>query len=92
MPIKKAAKKAQRVTGRHQERNVLIKKKVRDAIRAARSAITAKKTDEAKKTVTNANSLLDRAAKKGVYHKRTAARLKSRLATSLAKIGGTKKA
>lgn len=86
MPIKKAAKKAQRVTKRRSKLNTAIKEKVRASIVAVRKNLAAKKIDEAKKSLKQAASQLDRAVKKGVYHRRTAARLKSRLSAAIKRL------
>lgn len=79
MPVTKTAKRALRGSKRKQEANSLLRAKLEIAIRKA-------KKETSKKTVAEAISLVDRAAKKGLFHKNKAARLKS----SLAKLRPTK--
>jgi small subunit ribosomal protein S20 len=79
MPIKKSAKKYMRVTERKTEKNRKIRGSFRSAIKKTREAVTANKTDEAKKWLASAIKSLDKAAQKKVIKKNTAARKKSRL-------------
>jgi len=65
-------------------RNISIKSAVGTAVRQARAATTAAPA-EAAKALRSASRALDKAATKGVIHKRTAARKKSRLAQRLNK-------
>lgn len=62
------------------ERNRALKSSVRTQVKAARAAITGTDEKAAKTKVVAAESALDRAASKGVIHRRTAARKKARLA------------
>lgn len=73
MPVTKSAKKALRRDQRRTVINKRIKRRVRQVLKKARQKPT-------KKALALAASVLDRAAKKHVIHKRKAARLKSRLA------------
>lgn len=73
MPVSFSAKKALRRDQRRRQINLKIKEKYKLALKKARKSRT-------KKTLKEAYSLLDQAAKKRVIHKRKAARLKSRLA------------
>lgn len=73
MPITASAKKALRQDRRRAIINKRIKRKIKEALKKARQKPT-------KKTLAEAASALDRAAKKKIIHKNKAARLKSRLA------------
>lgn len=72
MPVTKTAERALRVSKRKQLVNKLITNSLDIAIRKARKSKT-------KKTIQEASSLADRAAKKGVIHKNKASRIKSQL-------------
>jgi small subunit ribosomal protein S20 len=58
-------------------RNRKVKSQVRGAVKAARKAETA---EDAQTKLVAASSTIDKAVKKGILHKRAAARKKSRLA------------
>lgn len=73
MPVTKSAKGALNMSIRRRAENLRVEKKVKEALKAMRSAPTP--TNLAK-----AYSAIDRAAKKYVIHKNKAARLKSSLA------------
>ncbi len=81
MPRTKSAKKAMRQTKSRTERNRAQRSQLRSAIKKVRSATTAA---EAEKAFGSAATLLDRAGRKNVVHRNTAARLKSRLAKAVA--------
>jgi small subunit ribosomal protein S20 len=83
MSIKHAAAKAIRKSAKNRVFNLKVKGEFKELIKQARKHITAKKLDDAKKTVVSAVKSLDKAARKGVIKKNTAARLKSRLMKSL---------
>lgn len=74
----KSAKKAIRVSFRKKNVNSNIKKAYRTARTDAVKAITTK-SSKLKVTINKAFSEIDKAAKKGVIHKNTANRYKSRL-------------
>ncbi|EKE10821.1 MAG: hypothetical protein ACD_15C00195G0012 [uncultured bacterium] len=79
MPIKKSAKKYMRVTERKTEINKKIKGLFRSAIKKASEAITKNDTQTAQEWAKKAFQALDKAAKKDIISKNTAARKKSRL-------------
>ncbi len=82
MPIIKSAKKKLRQDKKRTQRNAVVKKNYKKAIKKARSGITGK----AQKGATSAlYSTLDKAVKKGLMHKNKAARLKSRISARKAK-------
>jgi len=70
MPITKTAKRALRATKRKELVNAVFSKRLEIALRNAKKAPTQAKLKAA-------FSLIDKAAKKGLYHKNKAARLKS---------------
>ena len=76
MPVTVSAKKALRRDRRRTIVNKKIRIKIKEAVKAARKKPTPK-------TLKEAYSALDRAAKKKVIHKNKASRLKSRLAKLL---------
>ncbi|MBK8190265.1 MAG: 30S ribosomal protein S20 [Vampirovibrionales bacterium] len=80
MPNIQSAKKRVQVSERNRERNIAIRSAVRTAIKKALLAAKAN-TDasDVSKTAQNAYSVIDRAVLKGILHKNTGARYKSRL-------------
>ena len=68
--------KRNRQNERHRERN----KNVRTALKTASKKVRSATGDEAQSLARDASRALDQAASKGILHKRTAARRKSRLA------------
>ena len=60
-----------------------VRSAARTAVRKAREAIASGKPDVAKSEVQKATVALARAAKKGVVHRRTAARTTARIASAL---------
>lgn len=83
MPHLHAASKYVRTSKRNATKNALILGPMRTAVKDVRSAITAGKIDDARKAFTTAVSKLDRAARKGIIKKNTAARTKSRLSRAI---------
>ncbi len=81
---KSSAKRA-RQTEVRTERNRAIKSRTRTAVKAFREAV-AKKDDAAKELLALATKALNKAASKGVIHKRTAARSVSRLTQAYKKL------
>ena len=67
-------------------RNKAVKSSVKTAIKKVTAAIEAKDKDAAAKALVAATSTIDKAAKKGVYHKNTASRKVARLAQSVNKM------
>jgi len=65
-------------------RNLNVRSQVKTMIRKARVTIGGSNTAAAAESVKVANRLLDKAAAKGIIHKRQAARRKSRLARRFA--------
>ena len=86
MPNIKSAKKRILVDRRNAERNKAIKSKVKTAIKGVDAAIAAGDKDAASKALTTAISEINRAASKGVFHKKTASRKISRITVAVNKI------
>lgn len=85
--VKKVLKK-KKSSVRKRAKQALARKKVHSAVKSKmRKVVKSAKTAAASKPemLSNAYSEIDKAAKKGTIHKRTAARQKSRLAKSLIK-------
>jgi small subunit ribosomal protein S20 len=76
MPHHKSAEKRVRTNDKARLANLAVKSRVRSALRKVREAKT--RTD-AQARLETALSVLDRAAQKGVIHRTTASRNKSRL-------------
>ena len=82
----KSAKKRILVDRRNAERNKAIKSKVKTAVQGVDAAIAAGDKDAASKALTTAISEINRAASKGVFHKKTASRKISRITIAVNKI------
>ena len=82
----KSAKKRILVDRRNAERNKAIKSKVKTAIKSVDAATAAGDKDAASKALTTAISEINRAASKGVFHKKTASRKISRITVAVNKI------
>jgi len=76
----KSAKKRILVTSKRQARNRHIKSSTKTAIKKLTAAVGAGQKDEVHVLLSQATAAIDTACSKGVYHKNTAARKKSRLA------------
>ena len=79
----KSALKAHRQNIVRRARNRDKRSELRTGLKAIRAALTAGKIDEAKELLTKATSLVDKMAGKGIIHKNTAGRYKSRIAAKL---------
>lgn len=82
----KSAKKRIEVTRIRTERNKSIKSGVKTAIKKVDAAIAANDKAAATEALKNATKAIDMATTKGVYHKNTAARKVSRIASAVAKM------
>ena len=85
MPIKESAKKELRKAKKRRVLNVQRQKTMRDSLKNIKKLMLAGKKDEAKKLLSAAYQAIDKAAKRGVIKKNTAARKKSRLTKALNK-------
>ena len=80
MPNINSAKKRVDVTERNKLRNIAIKSSVKTVVKKVYEAIKANETaEQIQEAVNKAYSLIDKAVSKGVLHKNTAARKKSRI-------------
>lgn len=77
MPTHASTAKRMRSDKKRRVRSRMVKSMVRSAQKKARQAPN---KDQAQANLTKATSLLDKAVSKGVIHRRTASRQKSRLA------------
>ncbi|OEF96247.1 30S ribosomal protein S20 [Desulfuribacillus alkaliarsenatis] len=82
----KSAKKRISVTARKHERNVVIKSKLKTAIKKFETAVNDTNLELAQQELLQATKTLDKAVSKGIIHKNLAARKKSRLANRLNKL------
>ena len=81
----KASKKDILRSRKNHQRNLDVRSRAKTWIGKARVAIRSSDASAAGQLVQHASRLLDKAAAKGIIHKRQAARRKSRLARQLAK-------
>lgn len=79
MPITKSAKKALRGSLVKKAMNDRNKKNIKETVKKIEKLVKEKKKTEAKKLLTSAYSVIDKAAKRGVIKKNTASRKKARL-------------
>ncbi len=82
----KSAKKRILVNRTKADRNKAIKSGVKTAIKKVNAAVEANDKEAAKAALIAATSTIDKAAKKGVYHKNNAARKVSKLAVAVNKM------
>lgn len=82
----KSAKKRILVSERNAARNKSVKSKVKTAIKKVEAAIAANDKAAAQTALTAAISELDKAASKGIFHKKTVSRKISRLTIAVNKI------
>lgn len=83
MPNLKSSKKRLRIARKAQFRNKVLRTAMRTAIKKVR---TAEDAAQAQTALLSATSLIDRTAKKGIIHKGTASRYKSRLTLQVQKM------
>lgn len=75
----KSALKAHRQNIKRREHNRELRSKLRTGLKAIRKSLDANDIDGAKQSLTATQSLVDKMAAKGMIHRNTAARYKSRL-------------
>ncbi len=80
MPNIKSAIKRVKTSETRRAHNASIKSDMRTAVKKVEAFVANEEMDNAKVAFTAAASKLDNAARKGIIHKNTAARQKSRLA------------
>jgi len=83
LPNIKSAKKRVQVTEKRTLRNRRVKSMVKSAIKRFEETLNKGDTETAKEDLRRANRMIDKAVSKGVIHKNTAARKKSRMNAKL---------
>mgnify|MGYP006289365209 CR=1 FL=1 len=78
-----SAAKRHRQSERRRVRNRAVRSQVRSSIRKFLAAVHTNNREQASDQLKSVTQLIDSAAHKGVYHKNTAARTKSRLTRKL---------
>lgn len=86
----KSAKKRILVAEKNRIRNVAFKSSIKTAVKKVLEFANAGAQDELKAALSKAYQLCDKAVSKGVLHKNTAARKKSRLTKAINKIAASK--
>ena len=74
-----SAEKSDRQGEKRRLRNKMIKSRAKTLAKDFAALVEEKKKDEARKMLVELSSFLDKAVSKGVYHRNTAARKKSRM-------------
>ena len=82
----KSGKKRSRVAEKKKKKNKSVRSKVKTAIKKVDAAIEANDKAAAQEALRAAVSELDKATKKGIYHKNTTARKVSRLTIAVNKL------
>ena len=82
----KSAKKRIGITAKKTLRNKMIKSRAKTEVKKVVSAISGGNPGDAAAALSKATSSIDRAVSKGVFHKNTASRKKSRLAKMVNKM------
>ncbi len=81
----KSALKANRQNIKRREHNRELRSKLRTGLKAIRKSLDDKNMDAAKAAVKGLQSLVDKMATKGIIHRNTASRLKSRVSARITK-------
>ena len=81
----KSALKANRQNIKRREHNRQMRSKLRSALKAIRASLDAKDLSGAKAALSQTVSIVDKMATKGIIHRNTAGRYKSRLASRISK-------
>ena len=82
----KSAKKRILIAEANRQRNVAFKSEIKTAIKNALALAESDDKDALNASISKVYKLCDKAVSKGVYHKNTAARKKSRLALAIKKL------
>ena len=81
----KSALKANRQNVKRREHNRQMRTKLRSALKAIRVSLDAKDLTAAKAALSQTVSIVDKMATKGIIHRNTAGRYKSRIAARMSK-------
>ena len=84
----KSALKANRQNVRRREHNRQLRSRLRTALKAIRASLDSNDVDGAKNALSQTVSIVDKMATKGIIHRNTAGRYKSRLTARLTKSAG----
>lgn len=87
MAIHKSALKRARQTARRNERNRALRSALRTVIKKFRALLAAKDVSGAEEALPGVHRAIDKAVTKGVLHRNTGARSKSRMTQALKKAG-----
>ena len=82
----KSAKKRDLIAEANRQRNVAFKSSIKTAVKKALALATESDKDALAAAISNVYKLCDKAVSKGVLHKNTAARKKSRLVLAIKKL------
>jgi len=85
MAIKHAALKQLRKDRGRQQRNQMVRSELKTLTKRFATLVSAQRLDDARALIQSLTSKYDRAASKGIIHRNTAARYKSRLSKRLNK-------
>ena len=85
MKRNKSALKANRQNVKRREHNRELRSKLRTGLKSVRQALAGKDIPAAKAALKGVQSLVDKMATKGIIHRNTASRYKSRLSAKLPK-------
>lgn len=89
MPIKKSSFKELRKARKRTVFNAIREKRIKDAIKKIRKALSGKNLDEARTIAKSVVGMLDKAAKRNIIHPNKAARKKSRVFAAIRKASKT---
>lgn len=81
----KSALKANRQNIKHREHNRQMRSRLRTALKSIRASLDARDLTGAKSALNKTVSIVDKMASKGIIHRNTAGRYKSRLSARLVK-------
>ena len=82
-----SAEKSDRQGEKRRLRNKMVKSRARTLVKDFVDLVDDKKKDEAKTKLAELSSFLDKAVSKGIYHRNTAGRKKSRMVALLKTLG-----
>lgn len=83
LPNIKSSERSVKTDAERRARNFAVRSTIKTVSRKVLESVTAGNSDEAKALLVKASRTIDKAAAKGVVHKNSAARRKSRLALKL---------
>ena len=81
----KSALKANRQNIKRREHNRALRSRLRTGLKTIRKSLDSKNVEGAKTALKDMQSLVDKMATKGIIHRNTASRYKSRLAARISK-------